>query len=172
MTREGYCLAFVLIGWSLLRGLPSESLANPDNKSQGERSGVLSNPPEAKKEDPPAASQKAGRDPFHPVVVTPVKETIKEKSVRGKTPLQKRKLSELKLIGVVHGEFGYRAMIQTPDGKGYAIHKGTRLGLNNAVVKKIDGKGLLLEEAYIDKSGKTKVRNIIMALHSRNGRGK
>ncbi len=170
MTQKGRYLAFILIGLSLSGELSLESLAGPREKPQGSKTGTLSVPPGAERETPPVAPPKMGRDPFHPAVEIPVKEKTREKLVEKKTPLQKRKLSELKLIGVVRGEFGYRAMIQTPDGKGYAVYKGTHLGLNNAVVRKINSKGLFLEEAYIDKSGKTRVRNIMMVLYSRNGR--
>ena len=41
-------------------------------------------------------------------------------------PLQRVGLTELSLIGVLWGNYGYTAMVQTPDGKGYSIRRGTQ----------------------------------------------
>ena len=43
-------------------------------------------------------------------------------------PLQRVGLTEVSLIGIIWGGFGFTAMVQTPDGKGYAVRRGTRIG--------------------------------------------
>ncbi len=71
----------------------------------------------------------------------------------------------MKLIGIVWGGFGYGAVIQTSDGKGYPVRKGTRIGTNNGVISQITNKELVVEEKYLDIFGETKIRNIVMELH-------
>lgn len=117
-----------------------------------------------KKEDPNATFQynpEGRRDPFKSIIVSSVKRAPNE----ALPPLQRRELSELKLIGVVWGSLGYGAIIQTPDGKGYPVRKGTRVGLNNGVITRISVKEIVVQENYLDIFGERKVREITLELH-------
>lgn len=117
-----------------------------------------------KKEDPAALFQynpEGRRDPFKSIIIA----TGKRNAIENLPPLQRKELSEMKLIGIVWGGFGHGAIIQTPDGKGYPVRKGTRIGLNNGVVSQITNKEVVVEEKYLDIFGETKVRNVVMELH-------
>ena len=74
-------------------------------------------------------------------------------------------LPELSLIGIIWGGFGYTAMVQTPDGKGYAVRKGTRIGGNNGVVSQISEKGIVVSERFTDVYGKEQEREHVKLLH-------
>jgi len=120
--------------------------------------------PPVKKEDPIALFEynpEGRRDPFKSIIIASGKRNTSENL----PPLQRKELSEMKLIGIVWGGFGHGAIVQTSDGKGYPIRKGTRIGLNNGVVSQITNKEVVIEEKYLDIFGETKMRNIVMELH-------
>jgi type IV pilus assembly protein PilP len=100
------------------------------------------------------------RDPFRSII------TIgKTKGVRGLLPLQKVEINELKLIAIVWGGFGYHAMVQTPDGKGYTLKVGTAVGPNDGAVKRISQENVVVQENYTDIFGERKLRELVMELH-------
>jgi type IV pilus assembly protein PilP len=102
----------------------------------------------------------AGRpDPFKSILLTGT-----AKGQQFISPLQQREVTEMKLIAVVWGGLGQSAMLQTPDGKGYTIRVGTRVGPNQGVVKKITPREVVVEERYTDVFGETRTREIILEL--------
>ncbi len=101
------------------------------------------------------------RDPFRSILVT----IETGKTLESLPPLLRTEVSELRLIGIVWGGFGYSAMVQTPDGKGYTIHVGTPIGLNHGEVRKITERYLTVEEKYTDIFGENKVREVKLDLH-------
>ncbi|MFO0699388.1 MAG: pilus assembly protein PilP [Nitrospira sp.] len=105
------------------------------------------------------------RDPFAPV--------IQELQV-GKTdstlpPLQRVTLTELNLIAVVWGAYGYTAMVQTPEGYGYTVRRGTRIGQNNGVVSAVTERGIIVQERFTDVYGKKQEREHVKLLHPKEG---
>lgn len=117
-----------------------------------------------KKEDPAALFQynpEGRRDPFKSIIIAVGKRSASDNL----PPLQRKELSEMKLIGIVWGGFGHGAVIQTQDGKGYPVRKGTRIGMNNGVISQITNKEVVIEEKYLDIFGETKVRHVVMELH-------
>ena len=105
------------------------------------------------------------RDPFAPII---------ENSLQGQSdavlpPLQRVGLTELSLIGIVWGAYGYTAMVQTPDGKGYSIRRGTRVGPNNGVVSSITDRGIIVQERFTDVYGNKQEREYVKLLHAKEG---
>ena len=84
-------------------------------------------------------------------------------------PLQRVGLTELSLIGVLWGNYGYTAMVQTPDGKGYSIRRGTRIGPNNGVVSSITERGIIVQERFTDVYGNKQEREYVKLLHPKEG---
>lgn len=101
------------------------------------------------------------RDPFAPVLPDGRSTTEQNAAL---PPLQRVTLTELTLIGIVWGGFGYNAMVQTPDGKGYTIHRGTPIGPNNGVVSAITESTVTIEERFTDLYGKKQVREHVLFL--------
>ncbi|MBI5180064.1 MAG: pilus assembly protein PilP [Nitrospirae bacterium] len=102
------------------------------------------------------------RDPFRSAILG--------ESLAGKEtlpPLQRREISELKLIGIVWDRTGYNAMLETPDGKGYTVKVGTIVGPKKGIVRKITKRTVVIEEKYMDIIGEMKTREIIMELPSK-----
>jgi len=82
-------------------------------------------------------------------------------------PLERISLTELNLIGIIWGGFGYSAMVQAPDGKGYSVRVGTRIGPNNGVVTAITDNTVTIEERFTDVYGKKQVREYVKRLHEK-----
>jgi type IV pilus assembly protein PilP len=105
------------------------------------------------------------RDPFAPIVhqlgVGLVDPTL--------PPLQRVGLTEMNLIAVVWGAYGYTAMVQTPDGNGYTVRRGTRVGPNNGVVSAITEKGIIVQERFTDVYGRKQEREYVKLLHPKEG---
>ena len=105
------------------------------------------------------------RDPFAPVVqqLQPGKIDV------NLPPLQRVSLTELNLIAIVWGAYGYTAMVQTPEGFGYSVRRGTRLGQNNGVVSAITERGIIVQERFTDVYGKKQEREYVKLLHPKEG---
>ena len=88
-----------------------------------------------------------------------------EKAKRSLPPLQRAGLTEINLIGIIWGGFGYTAMVQTPDGKGYSVRRGTRIGPNNGIVSKVTQNSIVVTERYTDIYGKDQEREYVKLLH-------
>ncbi len=84
-------------------------------------------------------------------------------------PLQRVGLTELNLIGIIWGAYGYVAMVQTPDGKGYTVRRGTRIGPNNGVVSAITENAIIVQERFTDVYGKKQEREYVKPLHTKEG---
>jgi type IV pilus assembly protein PilP len=117
-----------------------------------------------KKPQPEYSYNPAGRrDPFAPIIS---KEEKKEKS-RDLPPLQRYDLYDFKLAGIVWGGFGYNAMVEAPDGKGYLVRVGTIIGPNRGVVKKISADKMIIEEKFKNFSGETERKELVIELRKK-----
>ena len=102
------------------------------------------------------------RDPFKSLLLG-----IKEKRTAGLTPLQQRSLGELRVIGIVWGPKTYMAMIETPDGKGYVVKKGTLVGPEGGVVKQVTEDSVIIEEMHTDFYGKKVAKTTVLRLRGK-----
>lgn len=105
------------------------------------------------------------RDPFAPAV----QELHPGKADMNLPPLQRVTLTELNLIAIVWGAYGYTAMVQTPEGHGYTVRRGTRIGQNNGVVSAITERGIIVQERFTDVYGKKQEREYVKLLHPKEG---
>jgi type IV pilus assembly protein PilP len=105
------------------------------------------------------------RDPFAPILqqLSPGQEDLTL------PPLQRVGLTDMNLIAVIWGGYGYTAMVQMPDGNGYSVRKGTRIGPNNGVVSAITEKGIVVQERFTDVYGRKQEREYVKLLHPKEG---
>jgi type IV pilus assembly protein PilP len=105
------------------------------------------------------------RDPFAPVLqqlgLGPIDPTL--------PPLQRVGLTEMNLIAVIWGAYGSSAMVQTPDGNGYTVRRGTRIGPNNGVVSAVTEQGIVVQERFTDVYGSKQEREYVKLLHPKEG---
>lgn len=105
------------------------------------------------------------RDPFAPII----QELQAGKTDSTLPPLQRVTLTELNLIAIVWGAYGYTAMVQTPEGHGYTVRRGTRMGQNNGVVSAVTERGIIVQERFTDVYGKKQEREHVKLLHPKEG---
>jgi Tfp pilus assembly protein PilP len=108
-------------------------------------------------------SPQGRRDPFAPLIS---KEDAKIRA-GSRPPLERYSISEFKLTGIVWGGFGYNAMVEGPDGKGFFIRTGTTIGPNKGVVKKITKDMMIIEEKFKNMLGETERKQITIQLRKK-----
>ena len=114
-------------------------------------------------EDDYAYDPAGRRDPFAPIV----SRESKQLSQSNLPPLERYPIGEFRMTGILWGGFGYNAVLEGPDGKGYFVHVGSLIGPNRAVVKRITQDSLVLEEKFKNYMGTDDRREIIMNLRKK-----
>ena len=105
---------------------------------------------------------KGKRDPFKPFIsMTPLDKSKK----RGPrlTPLQKYKLSQLKLVGIIWGISRSVAMVEDSTSKGFILKRGTLVGENNGRVVRITKDRVIVQQKRIGSFG-TEVKKVRVTL--------
>ena len=110
-------------------------------------------PGESSIASPGKVAEKSGaqRDPFRPVILSEKVCKGQEPPIVARTPLQRYDLDSLKLVGVLWGQLGNKALIQAPDGKGYTVTVNTLVGSRGGVIKEIQADRLIVEESRRDE---------------------
>jgi type IV pilus assembly protein PilP len=97
------------------------------------------------------------RDPFESLVKEKPPEgpliPVSDHATRSRGPLERFDISALKLVGILWGQLGRRALIRAPDNKGYFVTVGTYMGENGGQVIGINDDRLMIEEKYKDTEG-------------------
>lgn len=103
------------------------------------------------------------RDPFAPII-----SREEQKAKAGEVPpLERYNVYDFKLAGVVWGGFGYSAMLESPEGKGYFVSVGSIVGQNKGVVKKITQQTMVVEEKFKNISGEIERKEIVIELRKK-----
>ena len=107
-----------------------------------------------------AAPRNPSRNPFKP------KAPLETKEPQGEVPpLERYPLSDLRLTAIVadaHGDIF--ASVENPDGIGFKVDVGTRLGTSRARVVQITRRGLLIAEQTVNDMGteETTMRELLL----------
>lgn len=94
------------------------------------------------------------RDPFR----SPLEELSAQNPNQASTctdPLCQWDLDQLKLVAVVTGESNPVAMVQDPQGVGYIIHRGKRMGKLGGKVTQILRSSVIVTEFFVTPDGKS-----------------
>lgn len=97
------------------------------------------------------------RDPFMSIVEISkrrLEQIRKKKRKRVLLPLERYKLSDLKVIGIITDNIGSYASVVTPDGKSYTVRRGSPMGLYGGYVSDIRPDRILVKEESYDYYGK------------------
>jgi type IV pilus assembly protein PilP len=105
-------------------------------------------------------------DPFKPFVDPAA--TAKQKAGKSKAlplnPLQRLGIEQFRLVGIIEGDRGRRAMVQDASGKFYSLVQGSYIGLNNGRVAAILKNEVIVNERVTTDEGKIQPRKQIMKL--------
>jgi type IV pilus assembly protein PilP len=80
-------------------------------------------------------------------------------------PVEKVAVEQITLKGVIWNHKGYRAMVETPDGRGFTLKTGDRIGDKLGVITKITNNRIFVTEKIKDILGDVETKNTIMQLH-------
>lgn len=141
----------------------AKEIPNPDT-----RAGAPATPTTAVPQPPPLAEvldgytydPKSRRDPFQSLT-----RLVKIDKTRLEIPpLQRVQLSDLKLLGIMWGGYGYYGLVRTPDGKGYTVKEGMLMGTNNGVISTITDKAVIVSEPSMDITGNKSTKDVEILL--------
>lgn len=111
------------------------------------------------------------RDPLEPLVKEALPETLRPKPrlpARPYGPLERYDLASLKLVGIVWGELGRKALIKAPDGKSYFATLETYMGKYSGKVITIANDHLVIEEQYLNAEDKIVPKTLTMPLRRKD----
>ena len=115
------------------------------------------------------------RDPMQPLVKEApppaVPKRVERESDAAREPLERFDLAALKLVAIVRGGFGSKALVKAPDGKGYYATVGTRMGMHGGRVSEIRDQALVIEELYVTPDNDVISESLTLPLRRRAGEG-
>jgi type IV pilus assembly protein PilP len=129
-------------------------------------------PPKAAPPPPPAATPAAPmyiynpigkRDPFR----SPDLDLARASAVNNSAcnePLCKFDLDQLTLVGVISGDANPVAMVQDPQGRGYILHRNTRIGRQGGKVTQILRDSVTVTEYFTSPDGKSNANQLTLAI--------
>lgn len=148
-----------------------EGAAWPQAKTEGpapQKTGLVKNAQTA----PQTFDSRGRRDPFKPLISSKkeAEEAQKvEEDLFKRPPLQRFDLASLKLVGIIWGELGKHALVQTPDGKGYLVALKSVIGRNKGEVTAISEDNIVIEERFKTPLGELEKRTFVMELKKKEG---
>ena len=107
------------------------------------------------------------RDPFKPIKIA---SDSNQKS--GKTPLENYALDKLSYSAFLQTETEPKAIIENPEGRGFTVTKGTKIGINNGVVTDIFPDRIIVVESSIDFTGATQTKTFEFVIGSKGVKSK
>jgi type IV pilus assembly protein PilP len=79
-------------------------------------------------------------------------------------PLCKFDLDQLTLVAVVSGDTDPVAMVQDPQGRGYIVHRNTRIGRQGGKVTQILRDSVIVTEYFVAPDGKSSANQLTLAI--------
>ncbi len=173
--RKPWCLGVVLL-LSLLVGVPVGGVHSQE-KPGARRARPTAPPPPVQKTPEPAEDYRYNvqgrRDPLEPLLKEVKIANSKPKCGPGSSPgralgpLERFDFSVLKLVGIVWGELGRKALIKAPDGKSYFATVDTYMGKYCGKVIAVENDQLVIEEIYVEE-GKEVPKTLMIPLRRKD----
>jgi Tfp pilus assembly protein PilP len=121
-------------------------------------------------EDPYTYDTSNRRDPFKPLIAT---NTVADSGVVQEKfncpPTQEFELASLKLVAIVWGDLGRKAMLKAPNGRGYTFTEDMLVGRNCGRIRRIESNAVVIEETRRDTEGKVMKEEVVLRLREREG---
>ncbi|MFP4167254.1 MAG: pilus assembly protein PilP [Desulfonatronovibrionaceae bacterium] len=110
------------------------------------------------------------KDPFRPFMFKSSEEPEEDESrLRSLTPLERVEVSQLKLMGVLwypQNPEKAKALVELPDGKGYMLRKGDRVGQNSGIVMRIGSDRVVIREEIENFLGETENKDTTLKVRT------
>jgi type IV pilus assembly protein PilP len=94
---------------------------------------------------------------------------------RALSPLERFEVTQLKVVGIIHNNLEPEkvvAMVELPDGKGFVLKKGERVGMNQGRVVLISNDQVQVIEESEDLFGDIVTRSVVLKLQTAQGERK
>lgn len=111
------------------------------------------------------------RDPLEPLLKDIPPDVLRPKPrlpERPLGPLERFDIAALKLVGIVWGELGRKALIKAPDGKSYFATLETYMGKYSGRVVAIENDHLVIEEQYVNAEDKLVPKTLTLPLRRKD----
>jgi Tfp pilus assembly protein PilP len=111
------------------------------------------------------------RDPLAPLLKEVLPDVLRPKPrlpERPLGPLERFDIAALKLVGIVWGELGRKALIKAPDGKSYFATLETYMGKYSGKVIAIENDYLVIEEQYLNTEDKLVPKTLTLPLRRKD----
>lgn len=111
------------------------------------------------------------RDPLEPLVKEVPPETLRPRPQafeRPLGPLERFDISALKLVGIVWGDLGRKALIKAPDGKSYFATRDTYMGKYSGKVIAIENDRLVIEEQFLNAQDQVVPKTLTIPLRRKD----
>jgi Tfp pilus assembly protein PilP len=119
-------------------------------------------------EEPYTYDSSGRRDPFMPLIAA-AKATAEIEMKLNCPPLQDFELATLKLVAIIWGDMGRKAMLKAPNGRGYTVTEEMLIGRNCGRVRRIESNAVVVEESRRDADGNVLTEEVVLRLREREG---
>jgi len=157
----GFCVGGILLAGSMVSAQISEPMEHIELGTEGKSIQGEQAVPEEYTYIPGER-----RDPFVSLLRRGERKNDSEDEL---TPLQRIEIHELQLVGIVKDADGNKALVQTPDGRGYALRVGLSIGKNDGIVERILEDKVVIQEKKTDILGQITVSEEILELKKEEG---
>jgi Tfp pilus assembly protein PilP len=120
-------------------------------------------------EEPYTYDASSRRDPFKPLLAVTQPTPVLTGEKIDCPPLQDFELASLKLIAIVWGDLGRKAMLKAPNGRGYSVAEDMLIGRNCGRVRRIESSAVVIEETRRDSQGNVLKEEVVLRLREREG---
>jgi Tfp pilus assembly protein PilP len=83
--------------------------------------------------------------------------------------MQEFELASLKLVAIVWGNLGRKAMLKAPNGRGYAVTEEMLIGRNCGRIRRIESNAVVIEETRRTTEGRVLKEEVVLRLREREG---
>jgi type IV pilus assembly protein PilP len=109
------------------------------------------------------------RDPFIPLIAATKPTAVLSEEKLNCPPLQDFELASLKLVAIVWGDMGRKAMLKAPNGRGYSVTEDMLIGRNCGRIRRIESNAVVVEETRRDAEGNVSKEEVVLRLREREG---
>jgi Tfp pilus assembly protein PilP len=109
------------------------------------------------------------RDPFKPLIAPAIPPDPTRQDKVNCPPTQEFELASLKLVAIVWGDMGRKAMLKAPNGRGYAVTEEMLVGRNCGRIRRIESNAVVIEETRRDAEGRVSKEEVVLRLREREG---
>jgi len=120
-------------------------------------------------EEPYTYDTSGRRDPFKPLIAATRPTAVLSEEKLNCPPTQDFELASLRLVAIVWGDMGRKAMLKAPNGRGYAVTEEMLIGRNCGRIRRIESNAVVIEQARQDSEGNVLKEEVVLRLREREG---